>query len=127
MEKLLIQGGTPLSGEIRISGAKNAALPIIVSALLADTPLTVANVPHLHDVTTTMSLLRHMGVELELDEKMRIEINPATITHFDAPYDLVRTMRASILVLGPMLARFGEANVSLPGGCATVIPRKPLG
>ncbi len=118
MEKLLIQGGTPLSGEIRISGAKNAALPIIVSALLADSPLTVANVPHLHDVTTTMSLLRHMGVELELDEKMRIEINPTTITHFDAPYDLVRTMRASILVLGPMLARFGEANVSLPGGCA---------
>ena len=118
MEKLLIQGGTPLSGEIRISGAKNAALPIIVSALLADSPLTVANVPHLHDVTTTMSLLRHMGVELELDEKMRIEINPTTINHFDAPYDLVRTMRASILVLGPMLARFGQANVSLPGGCA---------
>ncbi|CAK0757228.1 UDP-N-acetylglucosamine 1-carboxyvinyltransferase [Gammaproteobacteria bacterium] len=118
MDKLLIQGGISLDGEVRISGAKNAALPILAATLLADGPVTVANVPHLQDITTTMELLGRLGVDLVLHEGMRIEVNSNTIRRFTAPYDLVKTMRASILVLGPLLARFGQADVSLPGGCA---------
>lgn len=118
MDKLIITGGTPLSGEIRISGAKNAALPILAATLLADSPMTIGNVPHLHDITTTMELLGRMGVELTVDERMNIEVDPRPIREFYAPYDLVKTMRASILVLGPLLARYGRADVSLPGGCA---------
>lgn len=118
MDKLIITGGKPLKGEIRISGAKNAALPIIVSTLLSDDPVLVRNIPHLHDITTTMELLGRMGVSLTMDEKMDVEVNPSTINSYVAPYELVKTMRASILVLGPLLARFGEAEVSLPGGCA---------
>lgn len=118
MDKLIITGGKPLSGEIRISGAKNAALPIIVSTLLSDDPVLIRNIPHLHDITTTMELLGRMGVSLTMDEKMDVEVNPTTIESYVAPYELVKTMRASILVLGPLLARFGEAEVSLPGGCA---------
>ncbi len=118
MDKLLITGGTPLHGEIRISGAKNAALPIIVATLLADEPVSIGNIPHLNDITTTMELLGRMGVSLTINERMSIEVDPSTIEHFVAPYELVKTMRASILVLGPLLARFGQAEVSLPGGCA---------
>ena len=118
MDKLIITGGKPLSGEIRISGAKNAALPIIVSTLLSDEPVLIRNIPHLHDITTTMELLGRMGVSLTMDEKMNVEVNPTTIKSYVAPYELVKTMRASILVLGPLLSRFGEAEVSLPGGCA---------
>lgn len=118
MDKLIIEGGTPLHGEIRISGAKNAALPILASTLLADGPVTVGNVPHLHDITTTMELLGRMGTTLTVDERMGVEVDASTIQNFYAPYELVRTMRASILVLGPLLARFGKADVSLPGGCA---------
>ncbi len=118
MDKLIITGGNQLSGELRISGAKNAALPILAATLLSETPVTVGNIPHLHDITTTMELLGRMGVELLVDEKMNIEVNSSSINSFEAPYELVRTMRASILVLGPLLARFGEAHVSLPGGCA---------
>ncbi len=118
MDKLIISGGAPLRGEIRISGAKNAVLPILAATLLADDTVTVRNVPHLHDVTTTMELLGRMGVELVVDERMSIQADPRTIQDFSAPYDLVRTMRASILVLGPLLARYGRADVSLPGGCA---------
>jgi len=118
MDKLIINGGTPLNGEVRISGAKNAALPILAATLLADDPVTVCNVPHLHDITTTMELLGLMGVSLTIDEKLNIEVDASTIKEFYAPYELVKTMRASILVLGPLLARFGRADVSLPGGCA---------
>ncbi|MGD9600709.1 MAG: UDP-N-acetylglucosamine 1-carboxyvinyltransferase [Gammaproteobacteria bacterium] len=118
MDKLIIHGGTRLKGEIRISGAKNAALPILAATLLAETPMTVGNVPHLHDITTTMELLGRMGLELTVDEKMNIQADCSTIREFFAPYELVRTMRASILVLGPLLTRFGRADVSLPGGCA---------
>lgn len=118
MEKLIIKGGRRLDGSIRISGAKNAALPILASTLLADGPMTICNVPHLHDITTTMGLLGRMGVRLTVDERMNIEADPRTVDSCFAPYDLVRTMRASILVLGPLLARYGEADVSLPGGCA---------
>lgn len=118
MEKLIIQGGQRLTGSIRVSGAKNAALPILASTLLAESPVTVGNVPHLHDITTTMELLGRMGVRLTVDERMNIEVDPRSIRNFSAPYELVRTMRASILVLGPLLARYGEADVSLPGGCA---------
>jgi len=118
MDKLIITGGNPLKGDVRIAGAKNAALPILAATLLAEGRMTVCNVPHLHDVTTTMELLGHMGVELVVDEKLCIEVSSDTIKHFHAPYELVKTMRASILVLGPLLARFGEAEVSLPGGCA---------
>lgn len=118
MDKLIITGGGPLDGEVRISGAKNAALPILAATLLASSPVMVRNVPHLHDITTTMELLGRMGVELVVDEKLNVEVNPTTINSFVAPYELVRTMRASILVLGPMLARYGESDVSLPGGCA---------
>ena len=118
MEKLIINGGVPLEGEIRISGAKNAALPILAATLLADGPVKVGNIPHLHDITTTMELLGRMGVDLVVDERMNIEVDCATIRDLFAPYELVKSMRASILVLGPMLARFGKAVVSLPGGCA---------
>ncbi|GAB4289478.1 MAG: UDP-N-acetylglucosamine 1-carboxyvinyltransferase [Thiohalomonadaceae bacterium] len=118
MDKLIITGGSRLHGEIRISGAKNAALPILAATLLADTPLTVGNVPHLHDITTTMELLGQMGVHLTVDEKLNTEVDSSTIKSFVAPYELVKTMRASILVLGPLVARFGHAEVSLPGGCA---------
>ena len=118
MDKLIITGGVPLEGEIRISGAKNAALPILAATLLADGPVKVGNIPHLQDITTTMELLGRMGVELVVDERMNIEVDCSTIRELFAPYDLVKSMRASILVLGPMLARFGEAVVSLPGGCA---------
>jgi len=118
MDKLIITGGDALEGDVRISGAKNAALPILAATLLADGVVTIGNVPHLHDITTTMGLLGRMGVTLVMDERMRISADPSTIKDYTAPYDLVKTMRASILVLGPLLARFGEANVSLPGGCA---------
>ena len=118
MDKLVIEGGIPLHGEVLISGAKNASLPILASTLLASGPMTIANVPHLHDVTTTMELLGRMGVRLVIDEHMNVEVDPRKISNFNAPYELVKTMRASILVLGPLLARYGEANVSLPGGCA---------
>lgn len=107
-----------MRGEIRVSGAKNATLPILAAALLSDGPMTIGNVPHLHDVTTTMELMGGMGVELTVDERMGIEIDASNIKHFYAPYELVKTMRSSILVLGPMLSRFGQAVVSLPGGCA---------
>ncbi|MGZ8095649.1 MAG: UDP-N-acetylglucosamine 1-carboxyvinyltransferase [Methylosarcina sp.] len=118
MDKLIITGGTQLSGELRISGAKNAALPILAATLLSEKPVMVGNIPHLHDITTTMELLGRMGVRLLVDEKMNIEVDSSFINSYEAPYELVRTMRASILVLGPLLARFGEAHVSLPGGCA---------
>ncbi len=118
MDKLMIKGGTTLEGEIAISGAKNATLPILAATLLADSPVTVGNVPHLQDVTTTIELLGRMGVSVTMGDKMRLEVDPTTIKEFFAPYELVKTMRASILVLGPLLARFGRADVSLPGGCA---------
>ncbi|MCO7224025.1 UDP-N-acetylglucosamine 1-carboxyvinyltransferase [Pleionea sp. CnH1-48] len=118
MDKLLISGGAPLEGEIRISGAKNAALPILMSTLLAEGKTAVGNVPHLHDVTTTIELIGRMGCGLTIDEKLNVEIDTSTIDSFEAPYELVKTMRASILVLGPLVARFGKADVSLPGGCA---------
>jgi UDP-N-acetylglucosamine 1-carboxyvinyltransferase len=118
MDKLIIEGGTRLNGEVRISGAKNSALPILAATLLADRPVTVCNLPHLHDITTMLELLRRMGVELMVDEKLSVEIDATTITDLCAPYELVKTMRASILVLGPLLAHFGRAEVSLPGGCA---------
>ena len=118
MDKLIITGGVPLDGTIRISGAKNSVLPILAATLLADGPVTIGNVPHLQDVTTTMELLGGMGVELMVDERMSIEANTSSVDNFSAPYELVKTMRASILVLGPLLARFGRAEVSLPGGCA---------
>ncbi len=118
MDKLIVTGGRPLEGQVWISGAKNAVLPILAATLLADSPMVIGNVPHLQDVTTTMELLGRMGVTLTVNERMRIEVDPTTLTHCVAPYDLVKTMRASILVLGPLLARFGQAEVSLPGGCA---------
>ena len=118
MDKLIITGGLPLQGEVRISGAKNAALPILAATLLGNSPTLVGNIPHLHDITTTMELLGRMGVNLVVDERMNIEVDPTTISELFAPYELVKTMRASILVLGPMLARYGKAVVSLPGGCA---------
>ena len=118
MDKLQIQGGLPLEGEVRISGAKNATLPILAGALLADDPVTVGNVPHLNDVTTTVELLGRMGATVTINEKMSIEIEGSTVKECFAPYELVKTMRASILVLGPLLARFGRADISLPGGCA---------
>jgi len=118
MDRLIISGGECLQGEIRISGAKNAVLPIMAATLLADSPVTIRNIPHLHDVTTTMELLGRMGIHLTVDERMDIVVDSSTIDSLYAPYELVRTMRSSILVLGPMLSRFGRADVSLPGGCA---------
>ncbi|KXU39170.1 UDP-N-acetylglucosamine 1-carboxyvinyltransferase [Ventosimonas gracilis] len=118
MDKLIISGGKRLSGEIRISGAKNSALPILAATLLADEPVTVCNLPHLHDITTMLELFGRMGIEPIIDEKLSVEVNSNHIKTLVAPYELVKTMRASILVLGPMVARFGEAEVALPGGCA---------
>jgi UDP-N-acetylglucosamine 1-carboxyvinyltransferase len=118
MDKLQIQGGIPLEGEVRISGAKNATLPIVAATLLADGPVSIGNVPHLQDVTTMIELLGRMGVSVTVDERMRIEVDATTLREPFAPYELVKTMRASILVLGPLVARFGKADVSLPGGCA---------
>jgi len=116
--RIQITGGIPLQGEVWISGAKNAVLPILVASLLGDETSRVSNVPHLQDVATTMELLGRMGAELSIDDRMRIEIDPRSMKQYEAPYDLVKTMRASILVLGPLVARFGQARVSLPGGCA---------
>lgn len=118
MDKLLIRGGGPLSGEIRVSGSKNAALPILAATLLAEAPVLIRNLPHLHDITTMIALLRSMGTEVVVDERLGVEIHGNTTCETTAPYELVRTMRASILVLGPLLARFGHARVSFPGGCA---------
>ena len=118
MDKLIISGGHRLDGEIRISGAKNAALPILAATLLASAPVTVCNLPHLHDITTMIELFGRMGIEPVIDEKLSVEVDPRTIKTLIAPYDLVKTMRASILVLGPMVAHFGQAEVALPGGCA---------
>lgn len=118
MDKLKILGGKPLKGEIRISGAKNSAVCLLTASLLADEPVTISNVPHLRDITTLIRLLGALGVEVVVDEKRNIEVHPNTIKSFRAPYDLVKTMRASFLVLGPMLAHYGKAEVSLPGGCA---------
>ncbi len=118
MDKLLIEGGASLSGQVHVSGAKNAALPILAASLLAEEPVIVRNVPHLKDVTTTLSLLQMMGVEVTIDDRLNVEIDAGKVDKREAPYELVKTMRASILVLGPLVARFGEANVSLPGGCA---------
>lgn len=118
MDKLLIEGGVCLQGEIRIAGAKNSALPILASTLLTHETVQVCNLPHLFDITTMIELLGCMGVEPVVDEKLNVEVNSSTIKHFSAPYELVKTMRASILVLGPLLARYGKAEVALPGGCA---------
>lgn len=118
MDKLVIQGGIPLSGEVRISGAKNAALPILCAALLTEEPLHIGNVPHLRDVTTMLELLNQMGAEVSVNDRKRVEIAARKLHNLEAPYELVKTMRAAILVLGPMLARCGQARVSLPGGCA---------
>ena len=118
MDKLIVTGAGPLDGEVTISGAKNAALPILIASLLVDGKLTLSNVPHLQDITTSMSLLAYLGVEMEVDERMNICADASKLNQTRAPYDLVKTMRASILVLGPLLARMGHAEVSLPGGCA---------
>lgn len=118
MDKLLINGGIKLQGELNISGAKNAALPILAACLLAEKAVTLTNIPHLHDVTTTLNLLGRMGMEFTVDERMNVQVDASRINKFEAPYELVKTMRASILVLGPLLARYGKAHVSLPGGCA---------
>jgi len=118
VDKLQIRGGVPLEGEVRVSGSKNATLPILAAALLADEPVVVGNVPHLRDVTTTIELLGRMGVTVTIDERNKIEVESSTLKETVAPYELVKTMRASILVLGPLVARFGKADVSLPGGCA---------
>ncbi|MBZ9663364.1 UDP-N-acetylglucosamine 1-carboxyvinyltransferase [Pseudomonas sp. LMG 31766] len=118
MDKLIITGGARLDGEIRISGAKNSALPILAATLLGDEPVTICNLPHLHDITTMIELFGRMGIEPVIDEKLSVEVDARAIKTLVAPYELVKTMRASILVLGPMVARFGEAEVALPGGCA---------
>ncbi|HIA59971.1 MAG TPA: UDP-N-acetylglucosamine 1-carboxyvinyltransferase [Gammaproteobacteria bacterium] len=118
MEKLLIQGGVSLKGEIRIAGAKNSALPILAATLLTHDTVKVCNLPHLYDITTMIELMGCLGVEPIIDEKLNVEINSSSIKHFNAPYELVKTMRASILVLGPLLTRYGQAEVALPGGCA---------
>ncbi len=118
MDKLCIKGGQPLAGDVTVSGAKNATLPILAGTLLAAEPVRISNVPHLKDVTTMLSLLQMMGVEVTLDEYLDVEVDAGRVDRREAPYELVKTMRASILVLGPLLARFGEADVSLPGGCA---------
>jgi UDP-N-acetylglucosamine 1-carboxyvinyltransferase len=118
VDKLVIEGGVPLSGEVRISGAKNAALPILCASILSREPLRVQNVPHLRDVTTMLGLLGQMGVGVSVDDRLGVELTAETLSNPVAPYELVKTMRASVLVLGPLLARCGEARVSLPGGCA---------
>ena len=118
MDKLIINGGVSLEGEIRIAGAKNSALPIMAATLLTHDTVEICNLPHLYDITTMLELLGCMGVQPVVDEKLNVEINSSTINHFNAPYELVKTMRASILVLGPLLTRYGQAEVALPGGCA---------
>ena len=118
MDKLLIRGGSSLNGEIYASGAKNSALPILAASLLADSPLKVGNLPHLNDVTTMLELLGSMGVDVMLSDEMEVQVDTSTITNLNARYELVKTMRASILVLGPLLAKFQKATVALPGGCA---------
>src|SRR3990167_10714617 len=118
MDRLTIVGQVPLQGEVRVSGAKNAALPILAATLLADEPVLLRNVPHLHDVTTMLALLGGMGAQFTINEKMHVEVDARNINGFDAPYELVRSMRASVLVLGPLLSRYGQACVALPGGCA---------
>ena len=118
MDKLIIEGGVELQGEIWISGSKNAALPILFATLLTDQKVTLSNLPHLQDITTTIALLGALGVSVSVDEGMQITVQAGTLNSVTAPYDLVKTMRASILVLGPLLAKYGEANVSFPGGCA---------
>ncbi|MES2564230.1 MAG: UDP-N-acetylglucosamine 1-carboxyvinyltransferase [Pseudomonadota bacterium] len=118
MDKLVIEGGVRLEGEVAISGAKNAALPILCASLLTSELLRIENVPQLHDITTMLNLLGQMGVAISVDEKLGVELTAAQITRALAPYELVKTMRASVLTLGPLLARCGEARVSLPGGCA---------
>lgn len=118
MDRLLINGGVSLEGEIRIAGAKNSALPILAATLLTHETVQICNLPHLYDITTMIELLGCMGVQPVIDEKLNVEVDSSTIQHFSAPYELVKTMRASILVLGPLLARYGKAEVALPGGCA---------
>jgi UDP-N-acetylglucosamine 1-carboxyvinyltransferase len=118
MAKIIINGGDVLQGEVQISGAKNAVLPILCATILADEPVTLSNVPHLHDVTTTISLLGALGAKITVDDHQTLHIDPRSVNQTVAPYELVKTMRASILVLGPLLAKFGHAEVSLPGGCA---------
>ena len=118
MDKLLIRGGTKLRGEIYASGAKNSALPILAASLLADSPLKVGNLPHLNDVTTMLELLGSMGVDVMLSDEMEVQVDTSSINNLNARYELVKTMRASILVLGPLLAKFQKATVALPGGCA---------
>ena len=118
MDKLLISGGSVLNGEVRVSGAKNAALPILAATLLSKQTVVLDNLPHLHDVTTMLELLGCMGVDVTINENMNAMINAGSLNSVVAPYELVKTMRASVVVLGPLLAHFGEAVVSLPGGCA---------
>ncbi|MBS0225607.1 MAG: UDP-N-acetylglucosamine 1-carboxyvinyltransferase [Proteobacteria bacterium] len=125
MQKIVVQGGIPLRGEVRISGAKNAVLPILCATLLADEPVAISNVPHLHDVVTTTRLLAGLGAGITIDQgtlgtgkASAVEVDPRSVNSHVAPYELVKTMRASVLVLGPLLAKFGQAEVSLPGGCA---------
>ena len=118
MDKFEVIGGTRLSGEVRISGAKNAALPILAASLLAEKPVVLRNIPYLNDIATTVKLLRRIGLEIDFNGHSRIVVAPSTISRFEAPYELVKTMRASVLVLGPLLGRYGRADVSLPGGCA---------
>lgn len=118
MDKLLIESSPPLAGDVRISGAKNAVLPILAATLLGSSASSLSNVPHLNDVTTTMSLLARMGCQITMGDNMRVDVDPTSINDYTAAYELVRTMRASILVLGPLVARYGQAEVSLPGGCA---------
>ena len=118
MQKIVVQCGTPLRGEVRISGAKNAVLPILCAGLLADGPVLIRNVPNLHDVKTTLRLLAELGAGITIDDSFDIRIDPRSVRSHVAPYELVKTMRASVLVLGPLLAKHGAAEVSLPGGCA---------
>ena len=118
MQKIVVEGGVPLNGEVQISGAKNAVLPILCATLLADAPVEISNVPHLHVVVTTAKLLAEIGAGISIDERYGITVDPTTVHSQVAPYELVRTMRASVLVLGPLLAKYGHAEVSLPGGCA---------
>lgn len=125
MDQLIVKGGFPLQGKVRISGAKNSGLPILISSLLSERPLRVSNIPHLQDVTTALDLLGRLGATVELDESMTVEVNTSHVNNFRATYEIVETMRASILVLGPLLARFGQAQVSMPGGCA--IGSRPIG
>ncbi len=118
MDNLAIRGGRKLEGRLKVSGAKNAALPILAATLLPESSCVIRNVPHLHDITTMIELLGCLGVQLTIDEKLAVEVDASHLSSYRAPYELVKTMRASILVLGPLLARFGEAEVSFPGGCA---------